>query len=210
MGLKKLDAPKGQSSARVEAEIVNIHADVAALDTRTDALEAADVALDLRVDAAEAAITALAAADTALDARLDVVELRSKTLSFHALASAQATWVAMPAAATLLGGSPRHIKRADLTGFTQIRILVNKTGTAGFAGSKFVVRYFTSYSTTASDYLDAGTSIVAAAIDVTTFAPSAWVNLAAGAKADVYLAIIGLDGDGIVSPQYGALDVEVR
>lgn len=157
--------------------------------------------------------TALAAADTALGTRLVVLETRSGLhVCFHAVSSAQSSWSAMPAAATLLNGHHRHISRAVLTGFSQARLHVNKMGTAGFAGAKWILRYSTVYGTTAATFTaDAGTTEIACAIDATdTFVSSSWTNLAALAKADVFLAIVGSGGNGVITPQYGGCYAEFR
>jgi len=132
-------------------------------------------------------------------------------LHLHCLASSQATWTDMPSAATFLGGSHRHILGVDLTGYTQVRFGVNKAGTAGFAGSKLILRYRTTHSITVGDYSDIGTSEVSAAIDVTdTTARSSWIDIAAGAKEDVFLTVVGSGGNGVVDPQYGAVYAEFR
>lgn len=134
------------------------------------------------------------------------------SVCFHALSSSQATWTDMPSAATLLGGHHRHIAKADLTGYTQCRLHVNKMGTAGASGSKLILRYGTSFGTTAASFTtDAGTSEVSCAINATdTFVSSSWIDLASGAKADVFLAIVGSGGDGAIDPQYGAIRAEFR
>lgn len=74
--------PSGNlGSTNVQAALVELQGDADALDTRADALEAADTALDARVDALEAAdvamdvrVDALEAADVAFDTRADALE----------------------------------------------------------------------------------------------------------------------------------------
>lgn len=145
-----------------------------------------------------------------------IIMLTSQTrpvasVHFHTVSSAQATWTNMPLAAALLGDHHRHVARADLTGYSQTRLLVNKMGTAGVAGAKFILRYRISYSTTAADYSDAGVSEISCAIDATdTYVSSSWIDLVAASKADVWLAIIGTGGDGAVDPQYGSIRAEFR
>lgn len=204
MALKKLSDPRQPQ---------------AALPRQIAALESVDTALDGRLDTVESDIVALSLVDGTQDARLDALEpavgaleLRTTHVVFHALSSAQASWTSMPAAATLLAGHHRHVARANLASFTQVRLHVNKMGTAGVAGSKMILRYSGSFGTTAATYTaDVGTSEVSCAIDATdTFVSSAWIDLAEGAKADVFLAIVGTGGNGATTPQYGTIQAEFR
>src|SRR5688572_17888537 len=57
-------------------------------------------------------------------------------------------WTNMPLAATFWNGSHRHVTKADLTNYTQVRLIVNKQATAGAAASKLILRYRTAFSTT--------------------------------------------------------------
>lgn len=220
MSLSKLSDPRFKGAeARVTA-VVSDH------ETRLDAEESATSDHEARITTLEGTTGSLAVAvtdlqdadstlqlaDIDLDTRLDVLEARSGLdLCFHALSSAQASWASMPAAATLLNGHHRHVLRANLTGFSQVRLHVNKMGTAGFAGSKLILRYATAFATSAGSYSDVGTSEVSCAIDATdTYVSSSWINLATLAKADVFLAIVGSGGNGATSPQYGSITAEVR
>lgn len=129
----------------------------------------------------------------------------------HGNGGADATWTNMPAAATLLFGSTRHIRKIDLSNYTQVRLTMTKASVAGVSGSKIILRYRTSWSSTASDYSDIGTSEVSLAADGGIDGlVSAWVNLAAGAKADVWIAVVGTGGDGVVDPTFGAISAEFR
>lgn len=131
--------------------------------------------------------------------------------TFHGVAGANLTLTSMPAALTLLAGSARHIKRVDLSGCRQVRFFLAMQGVAGSAGSKMLLRYFGSYSGTASDYLDIGTSEVSVAMTSTaTLVATSWIDLAAGARADVYLAVITSGGNGATSPQVGLIEGQFR
>jgi hypothetical protein len=110
----------------------------------------------------------------------------------------------MPAAATFLFGGHRHVGKIDLTSMTQCRLIVNKQGTAGAASSKLILRYRTAFSTTVGDYSDIGTSEVSVAVNTTNSVLStSWIDLAAGAKADVFIAVVGSGGDGTIDPIFG-------
>jgi hypothetical protein len=118
----------------------------------------------------------------------------------------------MPLADTLLNGSHAHVVRADLTNYTQCRLIVNKQGTAGDTSSKIRLGFNASFQTSPANYANAGTSEVACSpLNVqNTVLTSAWVNLAAGAKADVFLALIGSGGNGTLDPAFGTIVAQFR
>lgn len=135
----------------------------------------------------------------------------SLTHIIHGNGGTAATWTNMPAAATLLFGANLHIRKLDLTNYTQARLVMTKGSVAGVAGSKIILRYYTAWSATASDYLDIGTSEISLATDGGADGlVSSWVNLAAGAKADVWIGVIGTGGDGAVDPTFGTISAEFR
>lgn len=129
----------------------------------------------------------------------------------HGASGQVATFTNMPAAATLLFSSTLHIRKLDLTNYTQARMTMAKGGTAGALGSKLILRYRTAWSSTASDYSDIGTSEVSLAADGGIDGlVSSWVGLASGAKADVWIAVVGTGGDGATDPTFGTISAEFR
>lgn len=129
----------------------------------------------------------------------------------HGNGATAATWTNMPAAATLLFGATLHVRKLDLSNYTQARMTMTKGSVAGVAGSKINLRYFTAWSATASDYLAIGTSEISLATDGGADGlVSSWVNLAVGAKADVWVAVIGTGGNGVVDPTFGTISAEFR
>lgn len=121
--------------------------------------------------------------------------------------AAAAAWAAMPAALTELLGLTILRAAADLTGASQARLVVN-VGTAGAATpAKLRVQYSTDLAVWA--YLD-GISGPSVGIDSTGLKVSAWMSLDLSAAADVYLRVVGIDGDGIASPAFGSVYVQVR
>lgn len=139
------------------------------------------------------------------------VALRRMSVCFHAVASSQTTWTNMPAADTFFFSTLQHVTLRDLTGFTQVRLMVNKRGVAGATGSKIALRYATSYATSVGSYSTIGTSAVECATDGTdVHVASSWITLAAGATGDCFLAIVGSGGDGAADPQFGAVHAEFR
>lgn len=117
----------------------------------------------------------------------------------------------MALALGFLAGSHRFATKVDLTNFTQVRLVVNKQGTAGAAASKIILRYLTDFNTTAANWLDIGTSEVNCAINVqNTVVVSAWINLAAGAIGDVFICPLMSGGDGALDPALGAISAQFK
>jgi hypothetical protein len=116
-------------------------------------------------------------------------------------------WTNMPAGLTAAQGSWAHMTRVDLTGYSQVRLRVNKMGTAPINNSKLILRYYTSYLQTASSHLDIGTSEVSVTMDtgVNKQYETSWIDLASGAKADVWISLLGSGGDGVADPTFGAV-----
>jgi hypothetical protein len=117
----------------------------------------------------------------------------------------------MALALAFLAGSYRYAVKADLTGFTQCRLIVNKQATAGAAASKIILRYRTAFDTTAANWLDIGASEVSVAINVqNTVLVTSWINLVAGAKADVFIAPLCSGGDGVLDPVVGSIMAQFK
>lgn len=122
------------------------------------------------------------------------------------------TWTNMPLADTLLNGSHRHVVKIDLTNFTQCRLVVNKQATAGGASSKIRLVYATTFQTTPGGYSQIGTAEVACSpLNVqNAIVVSSWIDLAAGAKADVFVALVGSGGDGTLDPAFGSIVAQFK
>lgn len=125
---------------------------------------------------------------------------------------AATTWTNMPSADTFLLGSHRHIVKIDLSGFTQCRLVVNKQATAGAASSKIRLVFAAAFSTATNAYANIGTAEVACSpLNVqNTVLASNWINLAAGARADVFVAAIGSGGDGVLDPTFGSIVAQFK
>jgi hypothetical protein len=122
------------------------------------------------------------------------------------------TWTNMPAAVTFFGGSHRLATKVDLTLYNQVRLLVNKQGVAGAAAAVVRLRYRTAFDATVGNWLQIGESAsVQVAVNVTnTVLDSGWLNLATGAKADVFIALDGSGGDGVLDPAFGSIIAQFR
>jgi hypothetical protein len=112
----------------------------------------------------------------------------------------------MPAALTEFMNSTRYRTMYDLTQATQARVVVMVL-TAGAANAAVCVQYSTNQ--TAWNYLDGGTD-PCATINATGVRVSAWVNLAAAAKADVYLRVVGRNGNGALGPSFGQVSLQLK
>lgn len=128
--------------------------------------------------------------------------------TIHSEADSAATFTNMPAADTFLFSSHRHVTLVDLEGMSKIRLKVNKQATAGSVGSKLILRYSLTFSTSVGNYSDIGTSEVSVNIDNTnTFLDSGWVDIHNDAKSDVYICVVGNGGNGTLDPQFGNISI---
>lgn len=125
-------------------------------------------------------------------------------------------WPNQPSALTFFLGAARWVLPVNLSGATQARIsiLTNNGGTY-VANSKLRFLYRTAaagWSSTIGDYSQLGDSAhveVAFAIGVAFF-QSSWIDIAAGAKTDVIIALAGIDGNGTADPQFLSVAFEYR
>lgn len=144
--------------------------------------------------------------------RLKLVRLRPIVLPFYARSDGTVTLTNQPSAEQFLSNGNRNINLIDLAQFTQVRFTVRVTTASTSANDpRLRVRYATAFSTTVGDYVDIGTSEVAASLAATGVADSGWVNLAAGAMVDdVFVAVMMLGGDGDKDPVHGPVMVYFR
>lgn len=136
---------------------------------------------------------------------------RSTRLAFSA--EVPNTWSNMPNTLQFFDSSSAYVTQIDLTAYNQVRLIVNKQGTAGASGSKLLVRYqaTTGAPFTESSYLAIGTSEVSLAVDTTNnILVTSWIDLVSGAKSDVWVALMGIDGDTTADPVFGNIYAEFR
>jgi len=115
-------------------------------------------------------------------------------------------WTNMPAALTEIFALANRRTQMVLTNATQARVTVTIMA-AGSANAEIRAQYSTDLVTWF--YLD-GVSGPGANISAVGVRVSGWVNLAAGAQADVYLRLIGINGSGVADPQFGLITLQVR
>jgi hypothetical protein len=118
-----------------------------------------------------------------------------------------AAWTNMPAAVTELFGSTSSRLKLDLTYGTHYRIVVNQT-LAGYSTADFNLQYSTDNVTyQAADTAAAGECAVGAGTGVKV---GSWAELVAGANADVWLRIVGKQGDGKVDPRWRQIRIQFK
>lgn len=116
-------------------------------------------------------------------------------------------WSGMPEALTEFLGSPYYFRtKVNLTHCLYARIVVRVT-TAGAETSKIRLQYSTDESTWY--YLD-NLNGPTVAIDATGTIVSNYVTMHTNAKADVFLRLIGLDGDGGSTPYFGMIVAQFK
>ena len=115
-------------------------------------------------------------------------------------------WTNQPAALTELFGTTTARVKADLTAAAQVRLLCS-VATAGAAAAAVRVQYSTDQSSWS--YLD-GASGPSLGVGTTGLKVGAWTSPAAGAKADVFLRVVGINGDASADPAFGHVLLQVR
>ena len=113
-------------------------------------------------------------------------------------------WTNMPAAETdLFGIANLYYSKVDLTNATQSRIVV-RIAVAPVVNAKIKVKY----STDGSTWYDLCSVTMPATANNTNV--GVWTNIPAGAKADVFIKVVGIDGNGTADPSFGLITLQVK
>lgn len=121
-------------------------------------------------------------------------------------------WTNMPAALTEIFAnvtgvnSPSSRVQYDLTNASEARFMVN-VNTVGAATSQLRLQYSTDQISW--NYLDGGTGY-ALGVNTQGLKVSSWGAITAGALGDVYLRIVGINGDELADPEFGLIQLQVR
>lgn len=110
--------------------------------------------------------------------------------------SSSSTWTNMPAAETeFLADTGYHRSFFPFQNVNQIKMVIARVGGAGAAGAKIKLQYS----------LDNITFVDLISLDVATTGvkSSSWTNVPMVARTDVYLRLVGIDGDGVADPTFG-------
>lgn len=134
-------------------------------------------------------------------------------LWLHSDAGAAFTMTNATQAERFAGNSNRHIVYADLTYYTQVRLLVNVvTASASVNTPKMRVKYATTF-TTVGGFSTLGSSEIEVSVFTGTggtIQDTGWVNLVTNAKAGVYLAMTEVGGDATADPAVGTVILMFR
>lgn len=136
-----------------------------------------------------------------------------KSFTVHGDAGANFAMTNATNAERFAGNSTRHLFLVDLSGYTQVRLRVNKqVGSASVNTPLFRAKYYTSYNTTVTNFLQLGqSSQIETSMTATGYYDSGWVNLATGAQIDgCCIGFTELGGDGVADPAVGATDILFR
>lgn len=119
-----------------------------------------------------------------------------------------------PAAARFLFNASRHIVYMDLSLYRQVQFQVRRGNAASAVGPPYPyveLRYLTTDSTTAADYLQIASAPARVTITSTQVTLlTDWLDLVPEARGPVYLAAITVDGDGAADPNYGYVAAHFR
>lgn len=133
-------------------------------------------------------------------------------ISFHSDAGANATLTNQANAEQFLANSNRNIQKVDLTSYTQARLVARiVTASASANTPRIYAQYFTSFSTVVGDYLDIGSSALNCSLFTgQTYCDTGWINLVAGAKADVFVTVLQNGGDAAADPALGMVALQFK
>ena len=117
--------------------------------------------------------------------------------------AALTAWTNMPAALTEFRAILNTRTKLDLTSATQSRITV-RVGVAPVVNAKIKVQYSTDETT----WVDLCSVTMPATANKTNV--GVWTAVPAGAKADVFIRLVGIDGDGAADPTFGLITLQVK
>lgn len=121
-------------------------------------------------------------------------------------------WTNMPSAATLMLGNAATVRAVDLSAFTECRLTVVQFNAAA-SGADLRLRYSASASGSAGSYSAISTAECEVALGTAAgmhYLDSGWKTLAVGAIDEVYIAVVGIDGNGAADPAFLAVTAEFR
>jgi hypothetical protein len=135
--------------------------------------------------------------------------------AFTVHGDAGANWVLTNAtlAERFAGNTTRMIFSVDLEGYSQVRLRANQQVASASANTpQMLVKYFTSYNTTHTNYLTLGTAgDVSIGLSGVGYKDTGWLDMVAGARVPgVYICFKEIGGDGVADPGFGATDILFR
>ena len=136
-----------------------------------------------------------------------------KAFAFHAAASGNFVMTNATLAERFAGNTTRHLFMVDLLGYKQVRLRANKqVGSASVNTPLFRVKYYSSYNTTVTNFLQLGASAqVEISMTSTGYTDTGWIDMATGARQNgICIGFTELGGDGVADPALGATDILFR
>lgn len=117
--------------------------------------------------------------------------------------AALTAWTNMPAVLTEFRAILNTRTKLDLTNATYSRITV-RVGVAPAANAKIKVQYSADETT----WYDFCSVTMPATANLTNV--GAWTAVNAGAKADVFIRLVGIDGNGAADPTFGLITLQIK
>lgn len=133
----------------------------------------------------------------------------SFTVCIAAPSDKNAVYTNMSNGESFLFNSSRTVNACSLSGITYIRLIVNKREISSNTGAKLTLKYSEVYSNNPADYIDIGVTPVEVHIDTENIILISNTTQIKAPQNDVYLAVIGSGGDGVISPEFGGILVEL-
>jgi hypothetical protein len=121
------------------------------------------------------------------------------------------TW-AVPATETIFGAGYMSVHKINLTNANQFRLHVMHNAAAA-ADTRIRMKYASTFTNVAASYSTIGTSEVQVTLGTSSGAQlpnSGWIDVASGAKGDVFVGLTGLGGDGVTNPNFISIYAEIR
>jgi len=115
-------------------------------------------------------------------------------------------WNNQPAALTEIFGNQRRRTKVNLSNMNQVRLIVN-VGVTGAAGSNISAQY--SSDQTTWFYLN-GSSGPTVNIDSIGLKISSYTNIASASKTDIFLRLVGANGNETADPILGLITLQFR
>lgn len=136
-----------------------------------------------------------------------------KSFTVHGDAGANFVMTNATLAERFAGNTSRTIFLVDLEGYTQVRLRANQQITSASVNTPiFRAKYYTSYTTTPSNFLQLGESEqVEISLTGTGYRDTGWISLALAARtSNIFIGFTELGGDGVADPALGATDILFR
>lgn len=111
-------------------------------------------------------------------------------------------WTDMPLAQTEFRGFQQNRIRADITGFSQVRLHADMI-VAGSTNAILDLQYSTNIGAPSFTDMNIDTNISA-----TGWRTSGWFTIPVGARTDVILRVVGQSGDGVADPDFRTVYAE--